>query len=535
MKPLLLRHYNEYDRDFNYAIKDVETGNFLYVDKMNMLSFTPALIWYPGDGVDSGNGVILNITELYNTLKCSEGLLSTLGANTCLAFIATKDGDVKWKVTRNDFDHVRESIAKTFNNDVMSVAICVDGLFNWYSRVGTGSSTGFGLKSLEVYLNNRNVNDAITYFITKRIKDEGFNMNRTNNFNQKEDLIDVDENGNLDERSPDINRFNKLPPLHEYAPTLKRDIPFSLMMNNNIRTTGKFCVLPASSAELLEGFTKVGEFRDGIYMFVEEMAIPTMLGLIKGMDNRDFWLWDNTDGVKLMEKAIDLGYYRQVLVAQFEITADGVSAYHEKHDTMVNLNEDEKENPYHLFFRNKLEEYNIDSPSDLNVEDRVKFFNDVKEGWKGKKKNVKLNESAGLTGSIVKYNDIFHELLDKYKVGSFTRLPGSSRKKFMEEVEKGIEELEGSADLKQLNQTKKQSITKVKPEEGKMHEVLGVDKNKKISDVYKSGASLAKALIGKVGRGKAAGMINYAANISSREDVFDEASRWLGDNPQQSS
>jgi hypothetical protein len=58
---------------------------------------------------------------------------------------------------------------------------------------------------------------------------------------------------------------------------------------------------------------------------------------------------------------------------------------------------------------------------------------------------------------------------------------------------------------------------------GEMHKVLGIPEDKKISDVYNSGEKLVKDLINKVGRKKAAGMINYVANINSSYDIFDDA------------
>lgn len=67
-------------------------------------------------------------------------------------------------------------------------------------------------------------------------------------------------------------------------------------------------------------------------------------------------------------------------------------------------------------------------------------------------------------------------------------------------------------------------------EKGKMHKILGIDQNKDIEDVYKSGEKLAKDLINKVGREKAVGMINFAANINKENNIYDAAQKWLSSN-----
>lgn len=75
--------------------------------------------------------------------------------------------------------------------------------------------------------------------------------------------------------------------------------------------------------------------------------------------------------------------------------------------------------------------------------------------------------------------------------------------------------------------TEKNWSSGVKPRKDKMHILLGIPEDKKISDVYTSGKKLAEDLVAKVGKKKAAQMINFAANISSREDIFDKAQRAL--------
>ncbi len=40
---------------------------------------------------------------------------------------------------------------------------------------------------------------------------------------------------------------------------------------------------------------------------------------------------------------------------------------------------------YQKFFKSKLKEYNVDSPMDLDEDERKKFFEEVKKEWAAKK------------------------------------------------------------------------------------------------------------------------------------------------------
>lgn len=62
---------------------------------------------------------------------------------------------------------------------------------------------------------------------------------------------------------------------------------------------------------------------------------------------------------------------------------------------------------------------------------------------------------------------------------------------------------------------------------GKMHRLLNVPDDEDIEDHYNSGKKLAQDLIDKVGREEAAGMINFAANINSEHNIYDDAQDWL--------
>lgn len=62
---------------------------------------------------------------------------------------------------------------------------------------------------------------------------------------------------------------------------------------------------------------------------------------------------------------------------------------------------------------------------------------------------------------------------------------------------------------------------------GEMHKALDVPEDKKVSTHYTSGEQLARDLIDARGREEAAGMINFAANVSGEDNIFDRAQRAL--------
>ena len=75
----------------------------------------------------------------------------------------------------------------------------------------------------------------------------------------------------------------------------------------------------------------------------------------------------------------------------------------------------------------------------------------------------------------------------------------------------------------EFNNLFQSDLIHAKIKKGSMHKVLGIPEDEDIEDYFKSGIKLAKTLIKKVGRKRAAGMINYAANINSTYNVFDDA------------
>lgn len=69
----------------------------------------------------------------------------------------------------------------------------------------------------------------------------------------------------------------------------------------------------------------------------------------------------------------------------------------------------------------------------------------------------------------------------------------------------------------------------VEIKKGKMHKLLNIPEDKKITDIYTSGVELAKDLLKAVSgdKKKAAGMLAFPANLSKENDVFDVALRHL--------
>ena len=83
---------------------------------------------------------------------------------------------------------------------------------------------------------------------------------------------------------------------------------------------------------------------------------------------------------------------------------------------------------------------------------------------------------------------------------------------------------------KVANDVNEENITDAHPEHGKMHDVLGIPADDTIEKHYSSGAELAKALTGKVGKEKASQMLNYAANINKNsKEIFKSAAAAMKD------
>jgi DNA-binding transcriptional regulator GbsR (MarR family) len=67
-------------------------------------------------------------------------------------------------------------------------------------------------------------------------------------------------------------------------------------------------------------------------------------------------------------------------------------------------------------------------------------------------------------------------------------------------------------------------VADVEPKKGKMHKLLNIPEEKKVSDVYTSGKKIAQDLLDATGdRKEATSMLAFAANTNKEDDIFDKA------------
>lgn len=141
-------------------------------------------------------------------------------------------------------------------------------------------------------------------------------------------------------------------------------------------------------------------------------------------------------------------------------------------------------------------------------EDIVDHYKDHRQLVRDLLKKVSYKEAVGMLAFAANVNTE-HNIYDralKYIKELKERKLAEAKKKGGKKEEKWIQKAFKSGKVKR----------------GKMHEVLGVPEDKDIDDVYKSGESLARALIRKVGRNRAMKMINFAANTSNKR-IFKSA------------
>jgi hypothetical protein len=91
--------------------------------------------------------------------------------------------------------------------------------------------------------------------------------------------------------------------------------------------------------------------------------------------------------------------------------------------------------------------------------------------------------------------------------------------------------LQASNNFHEVGESVDERLSDVKVEKGKMHKLLGLKDDEKVTDVYKNGEDLAKDLVKalKGDQKEAAGMLAYAANIDSQNNVLDDALAALKD------
>jgi hypothetical protein len=78
-----------------------------------------------------------------------------------------------------------------------------------------------------------------------------------------------------------------------------------------------------------------------------------------------------------------------------------------------------------------------------------------------------------------------------------------------------------------INESKEKWAGDVKVKKNRMHELLNIPVDKKISDVYTSGKKLAEDLYEATGKNlkKTSSMLAFVANTNPDEDIFDVALR----------
>lgn len=88
----------------------------------------------------------------------------------------------------------------------------------------------------------------------------------------------------------------------------------------------------------------------------------------------------------------------------------------------------------------------------------------------------------------------------------------------------------GMKKLSLMEAKKNKTLSKIKVKPGKMHKLLGVPEDKKVTDVYKSPKKLVNDLMKATDDDykKVKGMLAFAANIDKKHNIFDDALKALG-------
>lgn len=87
---------------------------------------------------------------------------------------------------------------------------------------------------------------------------------------------------------------------------------------------------------------------------------------------------------------------------------------------------EEVENKYQEFFHKKMEEHGIESPNELNYEDKKKFFDEIEKEWHQRNENKEVEDEESLNEG---FNDVYAELYNNLicpqinKVGDIVTFP----------------------------------------------------------------------------------------------------------------
>lgn len=118
---------------------------------------------------------------------------------------------------------------------------------------------------------------------------------------------------------------------------------------------------------------------------------------------------------------------------------------------------------YRNFFANKMAEYEITSPSQLDDNGKIEFFNSIKKEWKKEKRsmseskdinqaildNLQINEDE-LSPRQQKFREFFNSKLDEFDVDSPADLDDKKKVEFFNSIDsdwKGLDEAEGCDSL----------------------------------------------------------------------------------------
>ena len=93
-----------------------------------------------------------------------------------------------------------------------------------------------------------------------------------------------------------------------------------------------------------------------------------------------------------------------------------------------------KQDAYRKFFKDKLEEFGVSSPSELNAEQKSEFFGAIKAGWSKHK------------ATASPYQKYFQGKLKEFGVKSPAELPEDQRDDFFESVDQGWDAGENETD-----------------------------------------------------------------------------------------
>jgi len=103
------------------------------------------------------------------------------------------------------------------------------------------------------------------------------------------------------------------------------------------------------------------------------------------------------------------------------------------------INEAKKDlgDQYSEYFYNKMKEHGIEDIASLTTAQKKEFFNDVDDNWIRSKGPKHETTNEALSDLQIAYRDYFKALLDEFDVDSPTELNSDEKKKFFDKVKAG--------------------------------------------------------------------------------------------------